>query len=84
MKNEEKIRKKLNKLDLELMPYFYLFTLLRSSFGYKGYIEKKNKGLLVDLIDIKTLEFAFWRTNMCKWMFDNANYISSKLKKLVI
>ncbi len=76
--------KKLNKLDLELMPYFYFFTLLRSSFGYKGYIEKKNNGLLVDLMDIKTLEFAFWRTNMCKWMFDNANYISSKLKKLVI
>ena len=73
--------KKLNKLDLELMPYFYLFTLLRSSFGYKGYIEKKNNGLLADSLDIKTLEFAFWRTEMCKWLFDNADYISSEIKK---
>ncbi len=75
-----KIRK-INKLDLELMPYFYLVTLLRSSFGYKGYIEKKNNGLLVDPMDIKTLEFAFWRTDMCKWLFDNADYISSEIKK---
>lgn len=76
-----KIRK-LNKLDLELMPYFYLFTLVRSSFGYKGYIEKKNSGLVLDQTDIKTLEFAFWRTDMCKWLFDNAYHISSEIKKL--
>ena len=72
----------INKLDLELMPYFYLFTLVRSSFGYKGYIEKKNSGLVLDQTDIKTLEFAFWRTDMCKWLFDNAYHISSEIKKL--
>ncbi|MBO4405631.1 MAG: hypothetical protein J5821_02770, partial [Alphaproteobacteria bacterium] len=68
------IIRKINKLDLELMPYFYLFTLLRSSFGYKGYIEKKSKGLLADPMDKKTLEFAFWRTEMCKWLLENANH----------
>lgn len=72
--------KKLKKVDLELMPYFYLFSLLRSSFGYKGYIEKKKNRLLVDEKDIGTLDFAFWRTNMAKWLFDNADCLSSKLK----
>lgn len=73
--------KTLKKEDLELMPYFYLFSLLRSSFGYKGYIEKKKNRLLVDERDTSTLEFAFWRTNMAKWLFDNGDSLSSKLKK---
>ena len=79
--NEYQKIKALNKTDLELMPYFYLFTLLRSSFGYKGYIEKKSHRLSVDSTDMKALEFAFWRTDMCKWLFDNADSISSKIKR---
>lgn len=74
--------KKLERSDLELMPYFYLFTLMRSSFGYKSYIEKRHNDLLVNTKDKNALEFAFWRTNMCKWLFDNADCLSSKLKLL--
>ena len=73
--------KKLKKEDLELMPYFYLFSLIRSSFGYKGYIEKKRNGLLVDQKDTKTLEFAFWRTAMAKWLFEHEDVLYSELKK---
>lgn len=80
--NEYRKIRVLSKSDLELMPYFYLFTLLRSSFGYKGYIEKKSSGHLVEKKDLKTLEFAFWRTEMCKWLFDHADTMSSVMKRV--
>lgn len=73
--------KGLKKEDLELMPFFYLFSLLRSSFGYKGYIKKKMNGNLVDEKDKNALEFAFWRTNMAKWLFENSERLSSQLGK---
>ena len=75
--------KKLSKSDLELMPYFYLFSLLRSSFGYRSYIEKRSNGILVNEKDLNALQFAFWRTSMCKWLFDNADYLSLKLTSIV-
>lgn len=73
--------RKLKKEDLELMPFFYLFSLLRSTFGYKGYIKKKMNGNLVDEKDKNALEFAFWRTNMAKWLFENSERLSSQLGK---
>lgn len=74
--------KKLARSDLELMPYFYLFTLLRSTFGYKSYIEKRSKSILVNEKDQNALDFAFWRTSMCKWLFDNADGLSLKLTSI--
>ena len=49
---------KLNKYDLEFMPYLYLVQLLSSTFGYKQYIADNLK---TDLLD-----FSFFRTRMCK------------------
>lgn len=74
--------KKLSRSDLELMPYFYLFSLLRSTFGYRSYIEKKNKGISVNEKDMNALDFAFWRTSMCKWLFDHGDELSIKLRRI--
>ena len=75
--------KKLCRSDLELMPYFYLYSLLRSTFGYKSYIEKRKNNIAVNEKDWNALEFAFWRTSMCKWLFDNADELSYKLRSIV-
>ncbi len=61
----------LNKYDLKFMPYLYLVQLLTSTFGYKQYIADKSKESL--------LEFAYFRTNLCKCLFNNAEKILTAL-----
>ena len=63
---------KLNKFDIKYMPYLYLIQLLTSTFGYKQYIGDNTKTSL--------LEFAYFRTRLCKFLFDNAEVISSRLE----
>ena len=75
--------KKLPGSDLEMMPYFYLFTLVRSTFGYKSYINKRSDNIAANEKDWNALEFAFWRTSMCKWLVDNADELSFKLKSTI-
>ena len=67
---------KLNKYDLEFMSYLYLVQLLSSTFGYKQYIADNSK---TDL-----LEFAFFRTRLCKYLFENADKISKILIEEII
>lgn len=64
---------KLNKYDLKYMSYLYLIQLLTSTYGYKQYIEDNTK---LDL-----LEFAYFRTNLCKYLFNNRDIISDVLSK---
>jgi hypothetical protein len=63
----------LTKRDLEAMPYIYLFQLAQSSYGYKEYLITKteNKEALLD--------FAFWRTNICREIYQKAKAISEAL-----
>ncbi len=63
----------LTKRDLEAMPYLYLFQLTQSSYGYKEYLITKteNKDALLD--------FAFWRTNICRELYKRATEISDAL-----
>ncbi|MDO5556996.1 MAG: phosphotransferase [Clostridia bacterium] len=62
----------LNKYDIKYMAYLYLIQLLSSTFGYKQYInDNSNKSLL---------EFAFFRTKLCRNLYDNAENISNALK----
>ncbi len=63
----------LNKYDIKYMPYLYLVQLLSSTFGYKQYLNDSNKTSL--------LEFAYFRTNLCKYLYKNANIISELLEK---
>ena len=55
------------------MSYIYLIQLLSSTYGYKEYI---NNNVNVDL-----LKFGYFRTNICKYLFKNAENISNRLLK---
>ena len=66
----------LTKRDLEAMPYLYLFQLTQSSYGYKEYLITKteNREALLD--------FAFWRTGICREIYGRAAEISEALMKM--
>lgn len=61
----------LNKYDFKFMSYLYLVQLLGSTFGYKQYIADNSKTSL--------LNFAFFRTSLCKYLFENAEKITNVL-----
>lgn len=61
----------LNKYDFKFMSYLYLVQLLGSTFGYKQYIADNSKTSL--------LNFAFFRTRLCKYLFENAEKITKVL-----
>jgi Ser/Thr protein kinase RdoA (MazF antagonist) len=67
---------KLTEIDLSMMPYVYLIQLLKSPYGYLQYVlnNSENKEQLI--------EFAFWRTKMCKWLASNAERLSKELEAL--
>ena len=58
------------------MSYLYLIQLLTSTFGYKQYINDNTKKSL--------LEFGFFRTELCKNLYDKAELISNSLEKSII
>lgn len=62
----------LNEYDLKYMPYIYLIQLLKSTYGYKQYIEEGNQELL---------KFGFYRTKICKNLYKNIDKIAEKLTK---
>lgn len=65
----------LNKYDLKYLPYVYLIQLARSTFGYDEYFKDvKNKEEL--------LNFAFYRTNICRNLYEQANEISNRLLEI--
>ena len=65
----------LNEFDLKYAAYIYLIQLASSTFGYKEY----NK----DYTQIKLLNFGFFRTKLCKNLYDNLNIIGDSLIKKV-
>lgn len=67
----------LNKIDLAAMPYVYLNQLSRSKYGYKEYLITKTENR-DDLI-----QFAFWRTDICREIFKKRGEISTRLCSLL-
>ena len=67
---------KLTRRDLESMPYVYLFQLARSCYGYKEYLlaQTENRDEL--------LQFAFWRTEICREVYGRIREISEALQRL--
>lgn len=67
----------LTKTDMIAMPYVYLFQLAQSKYGYPQYLKSDSEdkeGLL---------QFAFWRTKMCREVEAKAEAISNELLKLI-
>lgn len=64
----------LNEYDLKYASYLYLLQLASSSYGYKEYSEDCNQKELLD--------FAFFRTNLCKILHENLENISLELEKI--
>lgn len=66
----------LTRTDLEAMPYVYLFQLARSDYGYLQY-------LTTDTDSAKMLlDFAIWRTQICREMEAKAEEMSKALLQL--
>ena len=65
----------LNKYDLKYAAQLYLIQIVSSPFGYKQYNDNyEKKGLL---------EFALFRTNLCRYLYNNSKEISTRLQKEV-
>jgi len=64
---------KLSKTDLSMMPYVYLVQLLKSTYGYLEYALSRSENRE------ELIEFAFWRTKMCKWLAANSMELSREL-----
>ena len=67
---------KLNEYDLKYAADLYLIQLVASTFGYKEYNN--------DYTQSKLLNFAFFRTNLCKDLYNNKDIISERLLKEII
>lgn len=65
----------LNEYDLKYAPYIYLIQIVSSTFGYKQYNN--------DYTQEQLLQFAFFRTNLCKFLYNNSKIISDKLNKVI-
>lgn len=64
---------KLNKYDLKYAAQIYLIQIVSSPFGYKQYNDDYNKTGL--------LEFALFRTNLCRYLYKHSAEISLRLQK---
>lgn len=65
---------KLNKYDLKYAAHIYLIQLICSPFGYKEYNN--------DYSQTGLLNFAFFRTNLCQYLYENLDEISLALSKV--
>jgi thiamine kinase-like enzyme len=64
---------KLNEYDLKYVAQIYLIQIVSSTFGYKQYNDNYEKTGL--------LEFALFRTNLCRYLYKHTEEISSRLQK---
>ncbi len=64
---------KLNKYDLKYAAQIYLIQIVSSPFGYKQYNDDYDKTGL--------LEFALFRTNLCRYLYKHSAEISLRLQK---
>lgn len=62
---------KLNQYDLRYASYLYLLQLASSTYGYKEYNDDFNQKELLD--------FAFFRTKLCKSLYENVEKIGIEL-----
>ena len=73
--NEYRKYSPLTERDLRAIPYVYLLQLARSGYGYKEYLVTKTENR------DKLLDFAFWRTDICREIYRNTEIISNALSE---
>lgn len=67
----------LTREDLRAMPWIYLFCLARSKYGFRQYIKGESED------SAALLEFALWRTQMCRELEERGERISAELETLL-
>ncbi len=67
---------RLNEYDLKYAAHIYLIQTVSSVFGYKQYNDNYEKTGL--------LEFAFFRTNLCRFLYKHLDEISLKLQNEIL
>lgn len=65
---------KLNKYDLKYAAHIYLIQLVSSVYGYKEYNN--------DYTNKELLNFAFFRTKLCTYLYENLDKISKELSSI--
>ena len=63
---------KLNKYDFEYIVDIYLIQILNSTFGYSQFLKTE---------DLDLLNFGFFRTNLCEYLYENYAIIKNALEK---
>lgn len=66
----------LNEYDLKYVSYLYLLQLASSAYGYKEYND--------DYSQKELLNFAFFRTDLCKKLYENLEIIGTKLIEKIL
>ena len=66
---------KLNEFDLKYCAYIYLIQIVGSLYGYKQYNENYEQTEL--------LNFAIFRTNLCRYLYEHLDEIGTRLEKEV-
>lgn len=66
---------KLNEFDLKYCAYIYLIQIIGSLYGYKQYNENYEQ--------IELLNFAIFRTNICRYLYEHLEEIGTRLYKEV-
>lgn len=64
----------LKAIDLKMMPLVYVCQLLRSAYGYKEFYSNSSNG---------DLDFAHFRTVLCKKLYKNIEEISRRLQEII-
>lgn len=62
---------RLDDKDIELMPYLFLYQILISRYGYKEYLQSKDK---------KLIDYIKWKDNILFFLENNADAIVKKIK----
>ena len=69
------INYKLNIDDIKSIFNIYIIQLLRSEYGYKEYLLRK------DFDKLELLQFGFWRTNMIRSMLEKEKEYTNILER---
>lgn len=67
----------LTKADLQAMPYIYLYQLARSRYGFKEFLTNRAEN------KTELLEFGFWRTDICRVLYEQKEELSKKLVECI-